>query len=231
MACIALGGAPALAQDEAAKKEAPKKETKGEMSDKKEVVVIKTNMGTIVFELLSDVAPKMVENFTTLAGEDFYNGTTFHRVIPGFMIQGGDPLSKDDNPGNDGTGSGPRKMQAEFTTAVLRQCQAEGYHTALDTSGQGAWDSLAAAVCITTDAGVARDGELCWLVSSEGVMQELRHPAVPRPGAETEPDPVPAPDPVPVPVFSRTLKRGMRGDDVAAWQQIAAVEKTGNENQ
>ena len=83
---------------------------------KKDVAVIKTNVGTIVFEFLPDVAPKMVENFKDLAKSGFYNGTTFHRVINGFMIQGGDPLSKDDDPGNDGTGSGPRKMPAEFTT-------------------------------------------------------------------------------------------------------------------
>ena len=80
-----------------------------------EVAVIKTNHGTIVFEFLPDVAPKMVQNFKDLANDSFYNGTTFHRIIPGFMIQGGDPLSKDDNPGNDGTGDGPRKMPAEFT--------------------------------------------------------------------------------------------------------------------
>jgi cyclophilin family peptidyl-prolyl cis-trans isomerase len=83
---------------------------------KKDVAVIKTTMGTIVFEFLPDVAPKMVENFKDLAKSGFYNGTTFHRVINGFMIQGGDPLSKDDDPSNDGTGSGPRKMPAEFTT-------------------------------------------------------------------------------------------------------------------
>lgn len=73
---------------------------------------------------------------------------------------------------------------------------------------------------------VARDGELCWLVSSEGVMEELRHPAVPRPG-DSPITPEPSPDPAPVPVFTRTLKRGMRGDDVAAWQQIAGVASDG----
>jgi peptidyl-prolyl cis-trans isomerase B (cyclophilin B) len=86
------------------------------MPEKQDVAVIKTNRGTIVFEFLPDVAPKMVENFKALAKSGFYDGTTFHRVIPGFMIQGGDPLSKDGNPANDGTGSGPHKMPAEFTT-------------------------------------------------------------------------------------------------------------------
>jgi len=99
-----------------ATKAAPQKGAMDKPAAKKEVAVIKTNMGTIVFEFLPDVAPKMVENFKDLAKTGFYNGTTFHRVINGFMIQGGDPLSKDNDPTNDGTGDGPRKMPAEFTT-------------------------------------------------------------------------------------------------------------------
>jgi peptidyl-prolyl cis-trans isomerase B (cyclophilin B) len=111
---LTFGVTLALDEEKAAKPEATEKESA--MEGKKEVAVITTTMGEISFELLPDVAPKMVENFKELAGSGFYNGTTFHRVINGFMIQGGDPLSKDDNPGNDGTGSGPRKMPAEFTT-------------------------------------------------------------------------------------------------------------------
>jgi len=57
--------------------------------------IITTNKGVITLELFSDKAPKTVENFTKLASSGFYNGTRFHRVIKGFMIQGGDPLSKD----------------------------------------------------------------------------------------------------------------------------------------
>ena len=52
---------------------------------------IETNKGTIRFELLEDVAPKTTENFITLAGKGYYDGVIFHRVINGFMIQGGDP--------------------------------------------------------------------------------------------------------------------------------------------
>ncbi len=95
---------------------APEKGTMDKPAAKKEVAVIKTSLGTIVFEFLPDVAPKMVENFKDLSKTGFYDGTTFHRVINGFMIQGGDPLSKDNDPSNDGTGDGPRKMPAEFTT-------------------------------------------------------------------------------------------------------------------
>ena len=56
-----------------------------------------TNKGTFELELFDTLAPKTVENFVTLAESDFYNGVKFHRVISGFMIQAGDPLSKDDN--------------------------------------------------------------------------------------------------------------------------------------
>ncbi|MDB6058178.1 MAG: peptidyl-prolyl cis-trans isomerase cyclophilin type [Verrucomicrobiales bacterium] len=64
---------------------------------KDEVAVIKTSEGTMVAEFWPDVAPKTVENFKKLAKENFYNGTAFHRVIKGFMIQGGDPYTKDES--------------------------------------------------------------------------------------------------------------------------------------
>lgn len=70
------------------KKDEPKK-------DAKEVAVIKTSAGEMVIELWPDVAPKTVENFKTLAKKGFYDGTAFHRIIKGFMIQGGDPNTKD----------------------------------------------------------------------------------------------------------------------------------------
>lgn len=80
-----------------------------------EVAVVKTNMGTMVLEFWADVAPKHVENFKTLAKKGFYDGTAFHRVIRGFMIQGGDPLTKDDaNQARWGTGDPGYKIKAEF---------------------------------------------------------------------------------------------------------------------
>ena len=60
-------------------------------------VKIETNHGNISFNLLSELAPEHVRNFVKLANEGFYDGTLFHRVIPGFMIQGGDPTTKDPN--------------------------------------------------------------------------------------------------------------------------------------
>jgi peptidylprolyl isomerase len=58
--------------------------------------ILHTSKGDITIEF-SDATPNTVANFTKLAGEGFYNGTKFHRVIAGFMIQGGDPLTKDDS--------------------------------------------------------------------------------------------------------------------------------------
>ena len=61
-----------------------------------EVAIIETKFGKIIVEFFPDDAPKTTANFKKLAQEGFYNGTTFHRVIPGFMIQGGDPNTKSD---------------------------------------------------------------------------------------------------------------------------------------
>jgi peptidyl-prolyl cis-trans isomerase B (cyclophilin B) len=80
-----------------------------------DVAVIKTSDGTMVIEFWPDVAPKTVENFKTLARKGFYDGTCFHRVIKGFMIQGGDPLTKD--PAQEaawGTGGPGYTIKAEF---------------------------------------------------------------------------------------------------------------------
>jgi peptidyl-prolyl cis-trans isomerase B (cyclophilin B) len=81
----------------------------------KEVAVIKTTEGEMVVEFWTDVAPKTVDNFKTLAKKGFYDGTCFHRVIKGFMIQGGDPLTKDPNAeARWGTGDPGYKIKAEF---------------------------------------------------------------------------------------------------------------------
>jgi peptidyl-prolyl cis-trans isomerase B (cyclophilin B) len=84
-------------------------------STAKEVAVIKTSAGEMVIEFWPDVAPKTVENFKTLAKKGFYDGTCFHRVIKGFMIQGGDPLTKDPTAEDRwGTGDPGYKVKAEF---------------------------------------------------------------------------------------------------------------------
>ena len=79
-----------------------------------EIAVIETSLGNIEFELLEDVAPGHVQNFKDLANSDFYNGTTFHRVIPGFMVQGGDPNTKSDDRSSHGMGGPGHTIKAEF---------------------------------------------------------------------------------------------------------------------
>jgi peptidyl-prolyl cis-trans isomerase B (cyclophilin B) len=80
-----------------------------------EVAIINTTEGEMVAEFWDDVAPKTVENFKTLAKKGFYDGTAFHRVIKGFMIQGGDPLTKDASKESVwGTGDPGYKIKAEF---------------------------------------------------------------------------------------------------------------------
>jgi peptidyl-prolyl cis-trans isomerase B (cyclophilin B) len=79
------------------------------------LAILETNRGTMVAEFWPDVAPGHVRNFLDLSASGFYDGTLFHRVIPGFMIQGGDPYTKDPAKSNRwGTGGGPRQLQAEF---------------------------------------------------------------------------------------------------------------------
>lgn len=91
-----------------------------EASASYDVAVIKTTLGEIVFKLNDKDAPQHTANFRKLARQGFYNGTTFHRVIPGFMIQGGDPNSKDDDRGNDGTGGPGYTVPAEIKALHTR---------------------------------------------------------------------------------------------------------------
>lgn len=76
--------------------------------------VLETRMGDITLVFFPDVAPGHVKNFIDLAKKGFYNGTTFHRVIPGFMIQGGDPNSKSPDRSRHGMGGPGYALKAEF---------------------------------------------------------------------------------------------------------------------
>jgi len=84
-------------------------------ADAKEVAVMDTTDGQMVIEFWPDVAPKTVANFKKLANSGFYNGTAFHRIMKTFMIQGGDPLTKDPaNKDRFGTGGPGYTVDAEF---------------------------------------------------------------------------------------------------------------------
>jgi len=119
---FALGLVQLTAEEAAAEKQAeagpgekqadPKDTKPGET---KEVAVMKTSEGEMVFEFWTDVAPKTVENFKKLAKENFYNGTAFHRIMATFMVQGGDPNTKDPSKEDFYGGGGPGyTIKAEF---------------------------------------------------------------------------------------------------------------------
>ncbi len=78
--------------------------------------VLETNFGRIVFELLPDLAPETVRNFAKLAQSSFYDGALFHRVIPGFMVQGGDPNTKKQDKSKWGMGGPGHTIKAEFNS-------------------------------------------------------------------------------------------------------------------
>ena len=80
------------------------------------VAELHTSAGEIDIHFFPDVAPKHVKNFIDLAEKGFYNGTKFHRVIPGFMIQGGDPNTVSGDTSTWGTGGSGQRLQQEFNT-------------------------------------------------------------------------------------------------------------------
>ena len=105
---LLLVGAAAFAADE-------KKEEKTPMNSSNEVAVIKTNEGDMVVQFWTDAAPNTIENFKKLARQGFYDGTIFHRIVKEFMIQGGDPNSKDPAKENSyGQGGPGYNIKAEF---------------------------------------------------------------------------------------------------------------------
>jgi len=83
-------------------------------ADTDQVAVVETKFGKMVIEFYDKDAPKTVANFIKLAKDGYYNGTTFHRVIPGFMIQGGDPNSKSGDRSTHGTGGPGYTVEAEI---------------------------------------------------------------------------------------------------------------------
>jgi peptidyl-prolyl cis-trans isomerase B (cyclophilin B) len=92
-----------------------KKEEKSPMNSSNEVAVIKTSEGDMVVQFWTDAAPNTIENFKKLARKGFYDGTIFHRIVKGFMIQGGDPNSKDPAKENSyGEGGPGYNIKAEF---------------------------------------------------------------------------------------------------------------------
>jgi peptidyl-prolyl cis-trans isomerase B (cyclophilin B) len=92
-----------------------KKAENPKMNASNEIAVIKTSEGNMVVQFWNDAAPNTIENFKKLARSGFYDGTIFHRIVKGFMIQGGDPNSKDAaKESSYGEGGPGYKIKAEF---------------------------------------------------------------------------------------------------------------------
>lgn len=146
------------------------------------VAVIKTSEGEMVFEFWSDVAPKTVENFKTLAKKGFYDGTCFHRIIDGFMIQGGDPLTKDpDKESAWGTGGPGYTIQGETNTRSDR-CHVRGV---LSMANSGSPDTAGSQffICLASlpqlDGGYTTFGKL---IKGDDVLTRLgKTPVKPNP--------------------------------------------------
>ena len=87
----------------------------------KKTAVIQTKFGSITLRFFPDVAPNHVDSFLELAGKGFYDGTTFHRLVPGFVIQGGDPNTKSDDRSKHGTGGPGYTLKSEFSNLAHKR--------------------------------------------------------------------------------------------------------------
>ena len=98
-------------------------------------VVLETDEGEITFELFSNDAPNTVNNFIKLVNEGFYNGLTFHRVIPGFMAQGGCPNTREGSKGMPGTGGPGFSIKCEINPNKHLKGSLSMAHAGKDTGG------------------------------------------------------------------------------------------------
>ena len=98
-------------------------------------VIFETDEGTITFELFSNDAPNTVDNFIKLVNEGFYNGLAFHRVIPGFMAQGGCPNTREGSNGMPGTGGPGYSIKCEINPKKHLKGSLSMAHAGKDTGG------------------------------------------------------------------------------------------------
>ncbi len=134
---LALSGCEAGPDNSGAKTEAQTQAPKTEPKPQgRPFAVIETDSGIITVELLPDAAPETVESFIELAQLGFYGRTSFHRVIADRMIQGGDPLSRDNDPFNDGQGTSGAYLPQEFSAVPMeRGTVAMGHEDGADNGG------------------------------------------------------------------------------------------------
>ena len=187
-------------------------------------VVLETAEGDIVLKLFPEHAPKTVANFLKLVHSGFYDGLTFHRVVPGFVIQGGDPNSRNENPFDDGKG-GPgytvpgevkrKHVRGAVATARMpdvvnpkRESNGSQFYIALrdlpsldggyTVFGQvvSGWDAIDKLVALAARTDIAREGDN----ANPGKLAVIRHARTLRPGtAATKPGSTGTAEPKPVP--------------------------------
>ena len=174
--CCAFALAVVVVPARSEEKKEEKKETAA-VSEQKEVAVFKTSEGELVAEFWTDVAPNTVENFKKLAKAGFYDGTAFHRIIKGFMAQGGDPLTKD--PSKEavwGTGDPGYKIKAEFS-------QKKHERGVLSMARSADPDSAGSQFFICFGPAVALDGKYTAfgkVIKGEAVLDKLANVPVTR---------------------------------------------------
>jgi peptidyl-prolyl cis-trans isomerase B (cyclophilin B) len=138
-----------------------------------EVAVIKTTDGDMVVQFWSDVAPKTVENFKKLAKSGFYNGQSFHRIVKGFMIQGGDPNTKDPaaSPDTFGQGGPGYTIPDEFHDRPHARGVISMAHTGAPNSGGSQFF-----ICLDTDAVQPLNGKYAAfgkLIKGDDVLEKI----------------------------------------------------------
>ncbi len=125
---------PAAAEEQASSTDSAETQT-AKLSEAYKGAILKTNLGDITVEFYGTDSPNTVDNFLKLAQDGFYDGTKFHRVIKDFMIQGGDPNSKDDDWSNDGMGGPGYKFADEFNSHKLVRGSLAMANSGADTNG------------------------------------------------------------------------------------------------
>lgn len=123
-----------------------------DLSEKYSGAILKTNFGDIEVKFYAQDAPVTVNNFLNLAKANFYDGTKFHRVIKDFMIQGGDPLSKNDDPSDDGTGGPGYEFTDEINSHKLVRGSLAMANSGPNTNGSQFF-------IVTADAATWLDGK------------------------------------------------------------------------
>ena len=150
------------------------KEYKVEKVQSDEIIIMETSHGTIKFELFQEIAPENCLNFKKLANSGFYDETAFHRIIPDFIIQGGDILSRDNNKNNDGLGNPGWTVKAEFNDKKHRRGTLSMHRTKNDINSAGSQFFICLSDKEILDNNYTIIGEVIDNISVLNIMENLQ---------------------------------------------------------